>query len=77
MQRHCENGKMVADFLNKHPKVNNVYWPGFKFHVHEIAKEQMDDFGEWFRLIKGNKLEDAVTVVSNTHYFTLAESLGG
>ncbi len=79
MQRHCENGKMVADFLNKHPKVNNVYWPGFKFHTnHEIAKKQMDDYGGMVSFdLNGNKLEDAITVVSNTHYFTLAESLGG
>ena len=79
MQRHCENGKMVAHFLKDHPKVGDVYWPGFKSHAnHEIAKKQMDDFGGMISFnIKGNKLEDAITVVSNTHYFSLAESLGG
>ncbi len=79
MQRHCENGKVIAHFLKQHPKVGDVYWPGFTSHPnHKIAKKQMDDFGGMISFnINGNKLEDAVTVVSNTHYFTLAESLGG
>ena len=79
MQRHCENGKAIAKFLEKHPKINNVYWPGLENHPnHAIAKSQMDDFGGMisFDLI-GNKLEDAIKIVSNTHFFTLAESLGG
>ena len=79
MQRHCENGKEIATFLNNHPKVNKVYWPGLKTHPnYSVAKNQMDDFGGMisFNLI-GNNLNDAITVVSNTHYFTLAESLGG
>ncbi|MDG2138657.1 MAG: cystathionine gamma-synthase [Flavobacteriales bacterium] len=79
MQRHCENGKAIAKFLEKHPKINNVYWPGLKNHPnHATAKSQMDDFGGMisFDLI-GNKLEDAIKIVSNTHFFTLAESLGG
>jgi cystathionine beta-lyase len=79
MQRHCENGQVIANFLKNHPKVGDVYWPGLKSHPnHEIAKKQMDDFGGMISFnLKGNKLEDAITVVSNTHYFTLAESLGG
>ena len=79
MQRHCENGKVIAEFLKNHPKVNNIYWPGFKSHPnHDIAKRQMNDFGGMisFDLI-GNKLKDAIKVVSSTHFFTLAESLGG
>lgn len=79
MQRHCENGKVIAEFLKNHPKVNNVYWPGFKSHPnHDIAKRQMNNFGGMisFDLI-GNKLKDAIKVVSSTHFFTLAESLGG
>ena len=79
MQRHCENGKAIAKFLEKHPKINNVYWPGLENHPnHATAKSQMDDFGGMisFDLI-GNKLEDAIKIVSNTHFFTLAESLGG
>ena len=79
MQRHCENGKVVANFLKEHPKVENVYWPGFTSHVnHNIAKEQMDDFGGMISFdLVGNKLDDAINLVSNTHFFTLAESLGG
>jgi cystathionine beta-lyase len=79
MQRHCENGKIIAEFLQKNPKVHNVYWPGFESHTnHDIAKKQMNDYGGMISFdIVGNKLEDAVTIVSNTHFFTLAESLGG
>ena len=79
MQRHCENGKVIANFLKNHPKVSDVYWPGFESHPnHKIAKTQMDDFGGMISFnLKGNKLKDAITVVSNTHYFILAESLGG
>ena len=79
MQRHCENGKIIAKFLKEHPRVNNVYWPGLENHPnHLIAKKQMKDFGGMISFdLNGNKLEDAIKVVSNTRYFTLAESLGG
>jgi cystathionine beta-lyase len=79
IQRHCENGKVIAEFLQSHPKVDKVYWPGFESHPnHDIAKKQMKDFGGMlsFSLV-GNRIEDAFKVVSSTHYFTLAESLGG
>ena len=79
MQRHCENGKEIAHFLNSHLKVENVYWPGFGTHLnHEIAKAQMKDFGGMMSFsLKGNKLKDAFQVVSSMKVFTLAESLGG
>jgi cystathionine beta-lyase len=79
MQRHCENGKVIAHFLKDHSKVGNVYWPGIESHPnHEIAKKQMDNFGGMVSFtIKGNKLNDAIKLVSDMHYFTLAESLGG
>ena len=79
MQRHCKNAKIIAHFLKDHPKVGNVYWPGFESHPnHLIAKKQMSDYGGMVSFnIKGNKLTDAISVVSNTHYFSLAESLGG
>tara|TARA_B100000927_G_scaffold98366_2_gene79582 strand:+ start:8564 stop:9709 length:1146 start_codon:yes stop_codon:yes gene_type:complete len=79
MERHCKNGKAIAHFLKNHPKVGDVYWPGFKQHKnHGVAKKQMRDFGGMVSFnLAGNKLEDAVNVVSNTKYFTLAESLGG
>jgi len=79
MERHCENGKTIAAFLKNHPKVEKVYWPGFEDHPnHHIAKKQMRDFGGMisFTLV-GNKIEDAVKILENLHYFALAESLGG
>lgn len=79
MQRHCENGKRVAQFLADHPKVSKVYWPGFVNHPnHNIAKKQMKDFGGMMSFtLKGDHLEEAEAVISKTKLFTLAESLGG
>lgn len=79
MQRHCENGKAVAEFLDEHPNVENVYWPGLKNHPnHDIAKKQMTDFGGMLSFtVKGNSLEKAVKVIEKLTVFTLAESLGG
>lgn len=46
MQRHCENGRVIAEYLASHPSVEKVYWPGFESHPnHEVAKKQMTDFG--------------------------------
>ena len=79
MQRHCDNAKEIAEFLNKHPKIQTVYYPGLTTHKnHEIAKLQMKDFGGMMSFsLKGDNLDDAIKIVSNTHFFTLAESLGG
>jgi len=79
MQRHCENGKAVAEYLASHPKVENVYWPGFENHPnHEVAKAQMKDFGGMISFTtKGNNYEEAIKVVEKLKIFTLAESLGG
>lgn len=79
MERHCQNGAEIAHFLKSHPKVDKVYWPGFESHPnHDVAKKQMRDFGGMISfVIKGNKLEDAIKVLENMHYFSLAESLGG
>lgn len=79
MERHCQNGKTIAAFLRTHPLIDKVYWPGFEDHPnHHIAKSQMRDFGGMISFtIKGNKVEDAKTVLENLHYFALAESLGG
>ncbi len=79
VERHCENGKAIANFLKKHPKIDKVYWPGFEDHPnHDIAKRQMRDFGGMvsFTLV-GNKLDDALEVVKKVDIFALAESLGG
>ncbi|MEX0997014.1 MAG: cystathionine gamma-synthase [Flavobacteriaceae bacterium] len=79
MQRHCENGKAIANFLSSHPKIEKVYWPGLPSHPnHEIAKQQMNDFGGMISFTtKDNLMADAIKVVENLKIFTLAESLGG
>jgi cystathionine beta-lyase/cystathionine gamma-synthase len=79
MQRHCENGKAVAEFLSNHPKVDKVYWPGLPSHPnHDIAKKQMKDFGGMVSFTtKNNSLPEAVSFVEKLKVFTLAESLGG
>ena len=79
MQRHCENGKVVANFLKDHPKVGMVYYPGFKNHPnHLVAKKQMKDFGGMvsFKLKDESKVA-AFKFLESTKIFTLAESLGG
>lgn len=79
MQRHCENGRAIAEYLAGHPGVESVYWPGLPDHPgHEIAKRQMRDFGGMLSFTpKGARYEDAVRLVSSLQVFTLAESLGG
>ena len=79
MQRHCENGRAIAHFLKDHPKIEKVYWPGFEDHPnHEVAKEQMKDFGGMISFVtKGNDYDEAIRIVENMKIFTLAESLGG
>jgi cystathionine beta-lyase len=79
MQRHCENGKAIAEYLVRHPKVEKVYWPGFEDHPnHTIARKQMKGFGGMISFIpKGSGYGDAVRIVEKFKVFTLAESLGG
>jgi cystathionine gamma-lyase len=79
MQRHCENGAVIAEFLTKHPKVDRVYWPGLPTHPnHAVAKAQMRGFGGMISFtLKGDRMEDATRVLSSTRLFSLAESLGG
>lgn len=79
MERHCENGKRVAEFLKTHPKIDKIYWPGFTDHPnHAIAKKQMRDFGGMISFsLKGNKQEEAFKIASSMKVFSLAESLGG
>jgi len=79
MQRHCENGRKVAEYLKSHPKVDKVYWPGFEDHPnHEVAKRQMRDFGGMLSFsIVGNQIDDAFAFLKKTNVFALAESLGG
>ncbi|MDG2153261.1 MAG: cystathionine gamma-synthase [Crocinitomicaceae bacterium] len=79
MEKHCENGAIIARFLESHPRVEKVYWPGLKTHInHDIAKEQMRGFGGMISFtLNGNKLEDALGLVKKVKLFALAESLGG
>ena len=79
MQRHCENGRVVARYLAKHPKIEHVYWPGFKNHPnHNIAKKQMNGFGGMISFIPiGSSFDEAIHIVEKLKLFTLAESLGG
>jgi len=79
MERHCANGKKIAEFLKTHPKIDKLYWPGFTDHPnHAIAKKQMRDFGGMISFsLKGNKQEEAFKIASSMKVFTLAESLGG
>ena len=79
MQRHCENAHAIAEFLTNHPKIDKVYWPGLADHPnHNIAKDQMDDFGGMMSFTTvGNSYEASIKIVENLKLFTLAESLGG
>lgn len=79
VQRHSENGKVIAEFLQSHPIVDRVYWPGFETHPnHDVARSQMSGFGGMVSFtLKGDSLIKAKEVVSKTRLFTLAESLGG
>jgi cystathionine gamma-lyase len=75
----CNNAVKIAEFLTTHPKVDKVYYPGFKTHPnHKIAKKQMRMFGAMVSFdIKGGQFEEAKKILSGTELFSLAESLGG
>ena len=80
VQRHCENGAKVAEFLVNHPKVERVYYPGLENHpFHEIAKKQMKGgFGGMVTFtFKSGEKQDAISFLEKVKVFTLAESLGG
>ena len=79
MERHCFNGRKIAEFLKTHPRIEKIYWPGFTDHPnHEIAKKQMRDFGGMISIVlKGASLEDTFKIASSFKVFSLAESLGG
>ncbi|HYW35448.1 MAG TPA: cystathionine gamma-synthase [Balneolaceae bacterium] len=79
MKQAVENAKILAQFLNDHLKVGEVYYPGLHSHPqHNIASSQMDDFGAMVSFaLKDDSTEAAKKFVSSTHLFALAESLGG
>ena len=78
MRQHCDNARAVATALQAHPKVTEVFWPGFEDHDgHHVAVKQMRDFGGMvsFRVAGGEQA--ALDVCARTKVFTLGESLGG
>lgn len=79
MQRHCENGEAIANYLRNHLSVDKVFWPGFEDHPnHDIAKKQMRGFGGMISFIqKNDSLEKTERTLSSFKLFSLAESLGG
>jgi cystathionine beta-lyase/cystathionine gamma-synthase len=77
MERHCENARRVAAFLDAHDAVDRVLYPGLASHPgHEIAARQMSDFSGMISFLAGSE-EDAVRLVAETKIWKLAESLGG
>jgi cystathionine gamma-synthase len=77
MERHCENARRIAEYLESHQAVEKVLYPGLPRHPgHEIAKRQMRDFGGMISFLAGSE-EEAVELVARTKIWTLAESLGG
>jgi cystathionine gamma-lyase len=79
MDRHCFNGRKVAEYLKAHPAIEKIYWPGFTDHPnHAIAKKQMRDFGGMISIVlKNADLEKTFRIASSFKVFSLAESLGG
>jgi cystathionine gamma-synthase len=77
MRQHCENARAIAEFLDGHPRVERVLYPGLPSHPgHEIAARQMRDFGGMISFLAESE-EEAVELVARTKLFQLAESLGG
>ena len=79
MERHCKNAQAIARFLDEHQKVGKVYYPGLPDDPgHKLASKQMKDFGGMISFTLANDtVENAMKVLSSTHVFALAESLGG
>ena len=78
MARHCENARLLAPWLEKHPRIDKVIYPGLPSHPqHQLAKEQMHDFGGMISMVVNGGIEGAKRFLSRCELFTLAESLGG
>lgn len=79
MDRHCQNAQKIAEFLSKHEKVKEVYYPGLPSHKnHLVAQSQMRGFGGMISFsLKEDSMESAQRVLKRTKLFSLAESLGG
>jgi cystathionine gamma-lyase len=79
MKRACRNASKLAEYLQSHPAVNKVNFPGFKSHPgHELAASQMKDFGAMVSFdLKADTSDAAKAVLRKFRMFSLAESLGG
>ncbi len=78
MRQHCENAMELAEWLSKHPKVENVIYPGLSTHPqHALAKKQMHSYGGMISAVLRASLEETKQILSRCEVFTLAESLGG
>jgi cystathionine gamma-lyase len=78
MEKHCENAFKLAEFLENHPNVEKVIYPGLKsFPQYELAKQQMKGFGGMITFLLRGGLDESRRFLENTKIFTLAESLGG
>lgn len=79
MERHCYNGRKIAEFLRQHDKISKVFWPGFEDHPnHAVAKKQMRDFGGMLSFtLKDDSQAKATLLMESVQLFSLAESLGG
>jgi cystathionine gamma-synthase len=77
MRQHCDNARRIAAFLDEHPAVERVLFPGLPSHPgHAVARTQMRDFGGMVSFLAGSE-EEAVAFCGRTRLFQLAESLGG
>jgi len=78
MDRHCRNARAVVEWLDDHPRVETVYYPGLASHPnHDVAREQMDDFGGMASFELDAGVEAASEFAANLDLVALAESLGG
>jgi cystathionine gamma-lyase len=78
MKAHCENAQALAEYLQTHPAIEKVIYPGLESHPHHaLAKRQMDGFGGMLSICLKGGFEAAKRFCERTELFTLAESLGG
>jgi len=78
MHQHCESAQQVAEFLEAHPKVAKVYYPGLASHPqHELAQRQMHGFGGMVTAVLKGGLKESRLFLERCRLFSLAESLGG
>jgi cystathionine gamma-synthase len=78
MKGHNEHAAIIADFLESHPKVEDVYYPGLESHPgHEIAKKQMSGYGGMISFLINGEQQEAIDIVGRSRLITRATSLGG